>query len=334
MKAAQTKILFLIAAILFTAVISFAQTDRETGIEFYKNGNYSQAINLLKQASKQKEFKRDGEIWNYIGLSYINQNKEKDGRKAFEKAVKYAPQSSTYRANLAYAYLLDKKAKKARSVVNKAIQLDPKNANAYYIRGTANLWESDNLRAVADAEQAIALDPKFTAAYVLHSDSLMSSFGEKWNDESKPRENLNLLERAGESLKKCLSDCPKDDSFKLVSSRADAVNAFLDYFKKTKSPSDTPNAATENITPLNITYKPKPKYTDRARQARETGNVRIAMMFGADGKTKYMMVIKGLRYGLSEQALLAASGIGFEPQKIDGKPVSVVKVVVFTFTIY
>ncbi len=289
---------------------------------------------ILEQASKQKAYNQDGEIWNYIGLAYINQNREKDGQKAFEKAVKYAPQSSVYRANLAYAYLLNRKTNKAQSEVSKAIQLDPKNANAYYIRGISNLWEDKNERAVADAEKAIALDPKFAAAYVLQSDGLLASLGEKWSEESNPREYLSILERAAESLKKCLSDCTKDDSLKVVTVRADTVNAFLDYFKRTQAANVTPNTVNKNITPLNITYKPHPKYTNGARRNNEKGDVRVAMMFGADGKTKYLMILKGLRYGLNEQALIAASGIRYEPQKIDGNPVSVVKIVVFTFMIY
>lgn len=334
MKFTHYRILLLTVVILLTALNLFAQSVREKGIELYKYGDYAEAILYLERAAAQKDYQKDGEIWNYIGLAYINRNMEKDGRKAFEKAVKYAPTNSNYRANLAYAHLLNRKSKKAQSVINKAIQLDPKNANAYFIRGTANLWDSENTRAVADAEKSIALDPKLTAAYILHTDSLLTIFGEKWGDDEKPLENLNLLERAGESLKRCLSDCPKDDSLKTITQRADTINAFLDYFKKTKSPIATPGAANANIIPLNITHKPTPKYTNQARQANETGNVRIAMMFGADGKTKYLMILKGLRYGLNEQALIAASGIRFEPQKIDGNPVSVVRIVVFSYTIY
>ena len=234
MKLTHHKILLSTAVILSAALNLFAQTEREKGIEFFKNGNYAEAVSLLNQASKQKAYKNDAEIWNYIGLAYINQNKEKDGRKAFENAVKYAPQSSVYRANLAYAHLLNRKTDKAQSEINKAIQLDPKNANAYYIRGTANLWEGKNERALKDAEQAVALDPKFTTAYVLQTDALLSSFGDKWADDAKPRENLNLLERAAESLNKCLSDCPKDDSLKIVTERADTVNTFLGLFQTDK----------------------------------------------------------------------------------------------------
>ena len=276
MKPTHHKILLSTAVILSAALNLFAQTEREKGIEFFKNGNDAEAIRLWNQASKQTAYKNDAEIWNYIGLAYINQNKAKDGRKAFENAVKYAPQSSVYRANLAYAHLLNRKTDKAQSEINEAIRLDPKNANAYYIRGTANLREGKNEAAVADAEQAIALDPKLTAAYALHSDGLLASFGDKWGDDGNPYENVKILESAAESLTKCLSDCPKDASLKLVETRFYTVNAFIEHFKRPRVPANVPN----NITPLKITIKPFPSFTGAARRANKQGEIKVAVMFG------------------------------------------------------
>lgn len=325
---------FLIFTLVLTFnVFAFGQTDREKGIELYKKGRFTEAAVFLERASKQKEYKNDAEVWNYIGLSYVNQNKAKNGRKAFEKAVKYAPQNSRYRTNLAYAHLLTRNAKKAQSEIQKAIQLDPKNHTAYYIRGAAHFREGKNEPAAADAERALALDPKFTAAYILQADALLGSFGDKWAESEDPGANLALLERAAASLEKCRAECPKDDSLNAVSERTDTVKAFLHHFKTTNAGAED-SAESENKTPLNITRKSKPFYTDEARKAGEKGDVRIAVMFGADGKTKYLLLLKGLRYGLNEQALAAASQLEFEPEKIDGKPVSVVKTVVFTFDIY
>lgn len=334
------KSIFHAAAIVFALVIgitvsTFAQTEREKGIEFFKKGNYAEAVRLLEQASNQKIYKKDGEIWNYLGLAYIGREQPKNGRKAFEKAVKFTPQNSTYHTNLAYAHLLERKLEKARSEIQKAITLDPKNAAAYYIRGVSNLWESKNDRAITDAELAISLNPKYTASYVLHSDALLAGFGEQWmNDEENPHGDFGMLTRAADSLKNCLANCPRNDALKTVVERADAIRAFTGYFQRKAAKNAPPDDPAQNKTPLNVTYKPKPSYTDYARREGETGTIRVAVFFGADGKTKYALVLKGLRYGLTEQALLAARNIAFEPEKIDGKPVSVVKVVVFNFSIY
>lgn len=326
------KIVIAFTLIAFGALNIAAQTEREKGIKSYKKGNFAEAVRLLNQASSQEQYKNDGETWNYLGLAFINQNKTKDGRKALEKAVKLSPQSSVYRANLAYAHLLENKPGKAQSEIEKSIRIDSKNANAYFIRGTANLWESKNESAVFDAELAISFDEKFTSAYVLHSDALLARFGEKWaDDEKSPEDDLGLLTRASDSLNKCLANCPKDDALQIVSQRADAIKAFTNFFERRKNAQVAP---VQNKTALKITFKPKPKYTDDARANREQGDIRLAIFFGADGKTKYIIPLKGLRYGLTEEVMKAAKGIAYEPEQIDGKPVSVVKVVVFNYTIY
>ncbi|CAN5842812.1 hypothetical protein BH20ACI4_BH20ACI4_06210 [soil metagenome] len=85
---------------------------------------------------------------------------------------------------------------------------------------------------------------------------------------------------------------------------------------------------------LNITYKPKPKYTDEARQKNITGNVRVRVTFLPSGQIGSVAPVSNLGYGLTEQAIAAARGIRFEPQLQNGRPVAVTRVVVFTFTIY
>lgn len=331
----HTAILFFALSVAF-ANAATAQTDREKGIEAYKKGNFADAVQLLDKASKQPQYKNDGETWNFLGLAYINQSKTKDGRKALEKAVKLTPQSSVYRANLAYAHLLEGKTDKTQSEIEKSIKIDPKNATAYFIRGTANLWESQNQKAIFDAELAISLDEKFTTAYILHSDALLASFGDKWaDDEKNPEDDLGLLTRASDSLNKCLANCPKDTALEIVTQRVDAIKAFTNFFERKKSAQAATTAdSSQNKTALKITHKPKPRYTDDARANREQGDIRLAVFFGADGKTKYIMPLRGLRYGLTEETIKAAKGMTFEPEKIDGKPVSVVKVVVFNYTIY
>lgn len=85
---------------------------------------------------------------------------------------------------------------------------------------------------------------------------------------------------------------------------------------------------------LNITYKPKPKYTDEARQKNITGNVRVRVTFLPSGQIGSVTPVSNLGYGLTEQAIAAARQMRFEPQLQNGRPVAVTKVVVFNFTIY
>ena len=97
---------------------------------------------------------------------------------------------------------------------------------------------------------------------------------------------------------------------------------------------NVPLTSENNTTPLKILSKPRPSYTDRARQANISGTISIYVLFAANGKVSHIMVLKGLGYGLDAEALKAASKIKFEPMTKDGKPVSVVKMVQYSFTIY
>ncbi|MEP6903984.1 MAG: energy transducer TonB, partial [Actinomycetota bacterium] len=74
-------------------------------------------------------------------------------------------------------------------------------------------------------------------------------------------------------------------------------------------------------------------YTDQARRAKVTGKIVIAVLFAANGKVTQTIIIKPLGYGLDEEAVRAAKGIKFEPLVKNGKPVSVVKIVEYGFSI-
>lgn len=80
--------------------------------------------------------------------------------------------------------------------------------------------------------------------------------------------------------------------------------------------------------------KPRPPYTDSARQNLTQGTVKIAVEFGADGKLKFAYIVKSLPNGLTENCIEALKGIKFEPAQKDGKPVSVVWIVEYSFAIY
>jgi len=87
-------------------------------------------------------------------------------------------------------------------------------------------------------------------------------------------------------------------------------------------------------TGVSIISKPRPGYTDAARQNQVTGTVRLRVTFSASGQIAGISPISGLPYGLTEQAIAAARGIKFEPAKKNGVPYTVTKQVEYTFTMY
>lgn len=84
----------------------------------------------------------------------------------------------------------------------------------------------------------------------------------------------------------------------------------------------------------NITQREKAKYTVSARDEQIQGVVLLDVIFFSNGKLGGLRVKRGLPYGLSAQALIAAEKLRFKPAMEDGKPISVRAVLEFTFALY
>src|ERR1700733_11496409 len=64
-------------------------------------------------------------------------------------------------------------------------------------------------------------------------------------------------------------------------------------------------------TPVEITFKPNPIYTDEARSLKLEGEVLLEVMFGANGSLHVNRVVRGLGHGLDEAAVAAANKMRF-----------------------
>jgi TonB family protein len=94
-------------------------------------------------------------------------------------------------------------------------------------------------------------------------------------------------------------------------------------FTQVSAPVAGPKAHTEekaSVKPVEILYKPRPAYTDEARQLHVEGEVLVQVMFSATGQLQVQRVVKGLGHGLDESALRAAQQIRFRPAQRDGSP--------------
>src|SRR5271170_647473 len=74
-------------------------------------------------------------------------------------------------------------------------------------------------------------------------------------------------------------------------------------------------------TPVEITFKPQPVYTDEARSLKLEGEVLLEVMFGATGSLHVNRVVRGLGHGLDEAAVAAANKMRFKPALRMGQPV-------------
>lgn len=84
-------------------------------------------------------------------------------------------------------------------------------------------------------------------------------------------------------------------------------------------------------TPVEITFKPNPVYTDEARALKLEGEVLLEVSFSANGSLHVNRVVRGLGHGLDEAAIAAANKIRFKPALRYGTPVDSTAVVHVTF---
>jgi TonB family protein len=79
--------------------------------------------------------------------------------------------------------------------------------------------------------------------------------------------------------------------------------------------------------PVEITFKPNPVYTDEARALKLEGEVLLEVSFSANGSLHVNRVVRGLGHGLDEAAIAAANKIRFKPALRYGTPVDSTAVV-------
>lgn len=86
--------------------------------------------------------------------------------------------------------------------------------------------------------------------------------------------------------------------------------------------------------PLKILSKPRAEYSDMARQHNVQGAVKLRVTFLSSGEIGDITAVSELPDGLTERAIAAAKRIKFEPAQRAGRPVTVTKVVEYSFSIY
>ena len=134
-----------------------------------------------------------------------------------------------------------------------------------------------------------------------------------------------LLKEATDSAEKYLELTPKPSKSKAEewAMRADALRDYVEL-----SEADGGDQAARIYHPREVTTKagilsrPEPQLTAAAIQNQVRGTIVLRAVFAFDGRVRGVRVIKGLDYGLTEEAVRSARQIKFTPATIGGKPVS------------
>ena len=310
------------------------QTDRDLYISLYRNGQYPKAADMLKRITKKDP--ADGMAWYYLGLVQLKLEKEKDAVKSFEHAVKLRPTDKHAWTGLAWAHLL-RNDRKASDAANEALKLDDKNAQAHYIIGVRSARNEVYDDAYEHAKKAIELDPKFAAAYSLKSETLLGSFAKQYRIVRPNESRHALLAEAASDLEKYISLAPNAPDLQFRKELLESLKFFSTHYSRPGSkPQDAadPGQPAPNTTRVQILEKPRPEYTDQARNNLVEGEIRLLVGFDADGTIGHILVLRTLGYGLDQQAVRAARRIKFVPATVDGKPVPTVMQVLYSFDIY
>jgi TonB family protein len=89
--------------------------------------------------------------------------------------------------------------------------------------------------------------------------------------------------------------------------------------------------AAPSTTPVEILSKPRPVYTQEARDMHLEGEVSLEVVFSASGSVQVLRVIQGLGHGLDQAAERAATQIRFKPGMRGGSPVDTRATIHITF---
>src|SRR5262245_14515983 len=83
-----------------------------------------------------------------------------------------------------------------------------------------------------------------------------------------------------------------------------------------------------------ILHREPGRYTNAARKAKEQGIIVVSVEFRTDGTIKVLKIVRGLGFGLNEQAVAAVQKIIFLPEIKDGTFVKMSSNLEFSFNLY
>jgi TonB family protein len=98
--------------------------------------------------------------------------------------------------------------------------------------------------------------------------------------------------------------------------------------------STLPRAGAKGISNPECMYCPTPLYTDQARKAKFNGSVVLEVVVTEDGRAEDIRVLKGVPFGLNEQAVKTVSRWKLKPAAFEEKPVAVLTPIEMTFRTY
>lgn len=310
----------------------------DEAVKRYQSGDDRGAVSALQMFLKSQ--KNHADAWHVLGLAHNRLGNLKEARKAFEKAVTLRPDHEPSRLSLAFLLMLTNDLKKAELEAGKILAAHPQSAEAHYLNGQIKLRQGRVADALREAEMCLQANAKFANAYWLKTQALVSSYADQYQRQALPLSvagpaaetdkatRKQMFTAAAESLEQYLKLKPEEPSRAVLQGQLEALRTYAG--PNVANPVEAMAAGTRPT----ILYKEKATYTEEARRRGVQGTIVVMVVFSADGVVKYPLLLKSLGYGLDENVLRAVSKIRFTPATRDGKPVSVMGNLEFTFNLY
>jgi len=316
-------------------------------------GETAAAVASLKPLAERR--KTDADAWYYLGFALASAGNPKEGRKAFERALKLRPDSAQARAGLAYALLLLYKPRDAESEAQRALASEPRQAEAHYVLAATRFREDKFSEALAEAESALSANPDFPSATRLAADALLNAYFEEVSRQAKlyptgPDVGQDEFKLMMEKREPALSPfrlrmrelAERLDAFAAARPNDPQAASWRELAETLRISGRSPGQrapgdiypSSEVTTRAIITYKPEPGFTEKARSQNTSGVVRLRVVLGSDGLVRNIVAIKRLPNGLTERAIEAARKIRFTPATLQGRPVSQAVVLEYNFEVF
>jgi len=138
----------------------------ETGVAYYKKGDYIKSIDFLKKALAEDP--QDNEATQLLGLSYYLAGRPAEAIPLLEKVQTWFPRANVDAAYiLGVCYIQSKEYVKARTAFAKMFNVPADSAASYLFTARMLLRQEFDPVAEEYAQKAVALDPKLPMAHFL-----------------------------------------------------------------------------------------------------------------------------------------------------------------------
>jgi tetratricopeptide (TPR) repeat protein len=222
-------------------------------------------------------------------------------------------------------------AKKAIAALKQITKARPNDGDAWHYLGLAYKQKNDRSSARKAFKRAadIRSDAAFNLLYVPVKGGQEET---RENLDARSKKIQEMFEAATKSIEQLISVDSK--AAEELTARFNRYRALAQDYRSGRRVAESVYASEDLDERVVVTSKPEPLYTETARNNNIKGNIKVRLIFAADGTVQFPVIQNGLGYGLDEQAIRAALAIKFQPGRKNGRAVSTAAQVIYGFMIY